>query len=58
MVMEGFAMSVQARKAIWKATRAIKQKLFKNSLLPESTLTVCPLCCFDPIVPSTLIAQS
>ena len=47
---EGFGMSVQARKALWKTTRAIKQKLFENNLLPEIALTVSRIYRLEPIV--------
>lgn len=47
---EGFGMSVQARKALWKTNRAIKQKLFENNLLPEIALTVSRIYRFEPIM--------
>ena len=39
-LVEGFGISASAHKAVWKAVRTIKQKLFEHNLLPESALTV------------------
>jgi hydrogenase maturation protease len=46
---EGFGLSSQMRKAMWKATRSIKQKLFENGLLPEKALTVSPMFHIKPL---------
>ena len=46
---EGYGISPAARKAVWRAARAVKEKLVRGDLLPESALAVTPMGRFTPM---------
>jgi hydrogenase maturation protease len=50
--MNGCGASAQARRAVWKTTRAIKEMLIDRDFLPAKAMTVTPIYRFDSMQPA------
>lgn len=42
----------EKRRAVWRTTRAIKDRLIRRGFLPERASVVTPICRFDTIQPA------